>query len=169
MNLVPHTDPVLRQVSTPFDFQNPPMDPEELSRGLLEAMGRHKGLGISAVQVGIPLRAFAVRTDPEMVVFNPILVDTSTETVKLEEGCLSVPGVFMKVERPHLIRARFQIKTGETFTVKYSGMTARIFQHELDHLDGKLFFDGVSRLKMSMALTKAAKKGHRYKLAELIP
>lgn len=157
--------PILREVSKPFDFS---LGDAEAIADLLESnLQEHNGLGISAIQLGVPVRAFAMRTNPDVVMFNPKIVDYSKETVALDEGCLSFPGLYVKVERPRMIRARFTYKTGVTDTMKLDGMTARIFQHELDHLDGRLFYDHVSWLRLQMALKKAKKAGYTYARKDL--
>lgn len=151
---------LLREVSSPFDFNT--QDAAFLKEELVETMRSMNGLGLSAVQIGKTVRAFAVATKPEVVIFNPKIVDVSTETVSLDEGCLSFPGVIIKVRRPRRIRARFQLSDGEFHTMKFEGISARIFQHELDHLDGKLFFDTASKMKVDMALKRAGRAGHDY-------
>lgn len=162
MELVPHADPVLRQVSTPYeDFESGAS--VQLAKDLEEAMLRFDGIGLSAVQVGIPVRAFAMRTEkPNLVVFNPKIVDVSEETVALDEGCLTFPGLVVKVTRPRIIKARFTVASGDVLTLKFDGMTARCFQHEMDHLDGVLFHDHVGPLKLALDVKRAAKRGYRY-------
>lgn len=85
----------------------------------------------------------------------------------LDEGCLSFPGLLLKVSRPRLIRARFFLKDGHAQTLKFDGMTARVFLHEMEHLEGKVFFWRASRLKLEMAVKKAAKAGYDYDLRTL--
>lgn len=126
--------------SIPFDFENPPMDPQELVDQLADFMCKNRGVGLAANQVGLPWTVFVMGnpTDRENViaVFNPILVDTFGEEVYIEEGCLSYPGLFVKVKRPSGIRVRYTTAEGVTDTIKFEGFTARVFQHELDHLNG---------------------------------
>jgi peptide deformylase len=111
-------------------------------------MVAHNGLGLAANQLGIPLRVFAVTGEMPTVVFNPIIVDRREEEVELEEQCLSFPGLTLKVKRSRFIKARFALANGEIITRNFSDMTARIFQHEMDHIDGKTFIgvqEGVKR------------------------
>lgn len=143
------------------------MPPEDLASLLESTMRNLNGLGLSACQIGYNVRVFSMRTEPDVTIFNPRVVDVSNEVVELEEGCLSFPNLIVKVKRPRLIRARFQLMDGEVRTMKFDGMTARIFQHELDHLNGRLFFDQVSNLKLGMAIRKAAKTGKKYTLGQL--
>src|SRR6056300_1100872 len=111
LDLVKPDDSILKQKCEPFDFDNPHIDPEKLARDLRESMIYHKGIGLSACQVGLPYRVF-VAGDPGdidniKVFFNPRIADTSNEKVLIEEGCLSFPGLFMKVKRPATVRIRF--------------------------------------------------------------
>ena len=118
-------------------------------------MYESNGIGLAANQVGIPYRVFAMRGAPEnFVCFNPKIIQPSEMTVTLEEGCLTYPGLIVKVKRPQHIRVRFQTPNGETLTKQFTGMTARIFQHEIDHLDGVLFFNRANRYHKELALKK---------------
>jgi len=113
------------------------------------------GLGLAANQVGVPYRVFAMRGSPEnFVCFNPRIVQPSAENIILEEGCLSFPGLLVKVKRPKHIRVRFQTPNGDTRTETFIGMTARIFQHELDHLDGRLYFNRANKYHKEIAMKK---------------
>jgi len=113
------------------------------------------GIGLAANQVGVPYRVFAMRGSPEnFVCFNPRIVQPSAENIILEEGCLSFPGLLVKVKRPKHIRVRFQTPNGDTRTETFIGMTARIFQHELDHLDGRLYFNRANKYHKEIAMKK---------------
>lgn len=159
LKLIPGTDPLLKAVSVPFDFERPPIDPAILAENMAETMDANNGLGLAAPQVGIGLRVFVLKVagaeGPQaMLCFNPRIVDTGMETEKEQEGCLSFPGLFVAVERKRKVRVRFQDKTGETHTKIFEGIGARAFQHELDHLDGVLFFTKVSRFERDRAFRK---------------
>lgn len=143
MNLVKSNDPILKQKCEIFDFNNPPVDPLKLALDLRESMIYHKGIGLSACQVGLPYRVF-VAGDPGdidniKVFFNPRIVDTAEEMVLIEEGCLSFPGLFMKVKRPAHCRIRFADPNGVVDTRVYDGVPARAILHEYDHMNGTLF------------------------------
>ena len=114
--------------------------PIEIAEMLVRYMVDHNGIGLAANQLGLPYRAFAMKTDPNTVCFNPIIVDRSKEQNTLEEGCLSYPGLVVKVKRPAVIKVRYVEPNGEVQTKKFVGMTARVFQHELDHLNGVVFY-----------------------------
>ena len=155
MELVKHTDPILTTPCKPFDFQNPPFDPVEFSHELVKFMYDNNGIGLAANQVGVPYRVFSMRGSPEnFVCFNPKIVQPSEMMVTLEEGCLSYSGLIVKVKRPQHIRVRFQTPNGETLTKQFTGMTARIFQHEYDHLEGILYFNRASRYHREVAIKK---------------
>lgn len=155
--LVPCTDPILKQPLEKFNFQSPPMDPIELAHDLAETMIANNGLGLSANQMGLPYRAFAMKAEKIIVCFNPIIVDTSTEMVTLEEGCLSFPLLFVKVKRPKKIKVRYTEPNGNVVTKIFDGMTARVFQHELSHLNGKSFIEEASRIHVEQAKNKMKK------------
>lgn len=154
LKLVPDSDPILRTVCEPFDFNDPQYDPEELAEALVECMTKHNGLGLSANQVGLNVRVFALASDPYYVCFNPRIVTPSEELIVLEEGCLTYPGLFVKVKRPRHIRMRFQGPDGQTYTKQFTGMTARAVLHEIDHLDGKVFYEQANRIHRDAALKK---------------
>lgn len=163
LTLVQANDPVLKTACIPFDFANPPMDPEKLAKSLVEAMAEFNGIGLSANQVGLPWRVFAMVGYPvNFVLFNPRIVDTSEETDMAEEGCLSYPGIVINIKRPHAVRIRFQGPDGETYTKQFGGMTARIICHEMEHMDGKNFIQNISKLRADIAIKKA-KKHYNFK------
>jgi peptide deformylase len=134
---------VLREATADFDFTNPPFDAVTFANHLAHVMLEKQGVGLAANQLGYPYRICAVASQPVLVMFNPRIVDYSDEAVTLEEGCLSYPGLIVKVTRPKSIRIRFTYPNGMTETKKYTGMTARVIQHEVEHLDGGRFFEGV--------------------------
>lgn len=161
-DLVNCNDPILRDEVETFDFSNPPVDPLDLASDLAETMLHHNGIGLAAPQCGLPYRIFVMKGVEIIPCFNPRIVDMSTETIVLEEGCLSYPDLFVKVKRPRRIKVRFTEPNGKTSTHVYDGMTARIFQHELDHLNGIRYIDRANRIHLEQA-RKAAKKAQRNK------
>jgi peptide deformylase len=155
MNLVKSDDIILKQNCTEFDFSNPPFDPIEFSKELVKFMYDSNGIGLAANQVGVPYRIFSMRASPEnFVCFNPRIVQYSEQTIILEEGCLSYPNLIVKIKRSQHIRCRFQIPNGETLTKQFTGMSARIFQHELDHLNGEIFYNKANRVHREQAMRK---------------
>ena len=136
-----------------FDFKNPPFDPIEFAQDLVKFMYEHNALGIAANQVGTPYRIFAMRGHPEnFVCFNPKIVQPSEKTVVLEEGCLSYSGLLVKIKRPEFVRVRFTTPNGDTITRQFVGMSARVFQHEYEHLDGVRFYDNANRFHRERAM-----------------
>lgn len=156
-NLVDCNDPILKTQLDNFDFHNPPCDPVQLARDLTETMIANNGLGLSANQLGLPYRVFAVNSSTVLVCYNPRLVDVSEETIYLEEGCLSFPDLFVKVKRPRRIRIRYTEPNGNTVTRVFEGLTARVMQHELDHLNGIRYTDRANRIHLEQARKKKKK------------
>jgi peptide deformylase len=148
------------KVTATWSFDSPAMDTKELAKELIDSMWKNSGLGISANQIGHSYRVFAMRgatKDESIVCFNPIIKDFSPEMNTMEEGCLSLPDVFARVVRPAHVAISYHNEDGKEEGQLASGMTARVFQHELDHLDGILFVDRVGELTRQRAFTKARK------------
>ena len=160
-DLIEHDSAILEQELPLFNFDNPPTDPEELARNLLDTMRHHKGIGLSANQVGLPYRVFIMEGEPAFACFNPKIVDVSEEIVSLMEGCLSYKGVGVPIKRPAHVRVRFTAPNGNTMTRKFTGMTARIFLHEYDHLQGVNFLRRMHPVHKEKAL-RQLKKYTRY-------
>jgi peptide deformylase len=157
-DLVDKHHPILKTELDKFDFQNPPTDPIQLAHDLAETMLAKGGIGISANQIGLPYRVFAMMAEKIIVCFNSILLSESDEQIVLEEGCLSYPNLFVKIKRPQEIRVRYTEPNGNIITEKFSGMTARVFQHELDHLNGIVYTKRANLIHLEQA-KKNAKKG----------
>lgn len=138
-----------------FNFNDPPFDPIEYAQTLIKFMYDKNGLGLAANQVGTPYRIFAMRGSPEnFVCYNPKIVERSQREILLEEGCLSYPNLIVKIKRPESIRVRFSTPNGDTLTKQFTGMTARVFQHEYDHLDGVRFYDKANRFHRDQAMRR---------------
>jgi len=153
--LVKETDPFLREKPETFNFESPQVDPEKLSAQLIENMIHHEGYGLSANQIGIPVQAFAMRMDERvLVVFNPEILEWSDDTTYMKEGCLSFPGLWIAIERAKSVAVKFQVFDGEDQAGSMTDLSARIFQHESEHMDGDLFIDNVSGLKLKLAMRK---------------
>lgn len=139
----------------PFDFSNPPFDAIEFAKELVKFMHERNALGVAANQVGVPYRIFAMRGMPEnFVCFNPKIVQFSEKTVVLEEGCLSYPGLLVKIKRPEFVRVRFNTPNGDAMTKQFIGMTARVYQHEYEHLEGHRFYDKSNKFHRDQAMRK---------------
>ena len=165
-DIVKHTDPILKEVMPAFDFRNPVMDPLQLYTDLAETMRENNGMGLSANQIGVRTRAFVMTGEEILGVFNPRVVNESSETVMLEEGCLSYPNLFVKIKRPKSIKVRFTTPDGQTTTKTFTGMTARVFLHELDHLDGIAHTSRANRYHLEQA-KKLVKKLKNRQLSSL--
>jgi peptide deformylase len=138
-----------------FDFKDPPFGPIQFAQTLVKFMYDSNGLGVAANQVGVPYRIFSMRGVPEnFVCYNPKIISTSKDQIVLEEGCLSYPGLIVKVKRPSVIRVRFSTPNGDVLTKQFIGMSARVFQHEYDHLDGIRFFDRANKFHRDQAMRK---------------
>ena len=116
------------------------LDRHHLSRVLIDNMIHHEGIGISANQIGIWERAFAMVRDLEnnevIVCFNPRIIKSYSEEVEMEEGCLSYPELFLKVKRPDKIIVKYEDEDKKTHKIKLEGLASRVFQHEYDHMEG---------------------------------
>lgn len=144
--------------SSAWDFSNPPADSGAIEDEIVRLMNEEGGVGFAANQMGFLYRVFAINLGAEIVFFyNPEVIEHGTEVVAMTEGCLSFPGLFMKVKRPATATIRYQDRDGTVYTQELTGLTARCFLHELDHLDGICFTDRVSKLTLSMAQNKRAK------------
>ena len=153
--LVKETDPFLREKPEIFNFENPQVDSEKLSAQLIENMIHHEGLGLSANQIGIPVTVFAMRMDDHaLVMFNPEILEWSEDTTYMKEGCLSFPGLWIAIERAKTVAVKFQVFDGEDQAGSMTDLSARIYQHESEHMDGDLFIDKVSGLKLKLAMRK---------------
>lgn len=160
LELIDCNDPLLKQEMEPFDFSNPPVNPLDLVTDLAETMLANNGIGLSANQCGLPYRVFVMLGQELIPCFNPRIVDVSQETIVLEEGCLSYPDFFVKVKRPRRIKVRYADPRGQVTTEVFDGMTARVFQHELDHLNGINYQQRANRYHLQQARKKKPKKNN---------
>ena len=143
LELINPNDPVLNEPTMMFDFDRPPIDPDQLFAQLAEIMVENKGMGLAANQVGIPYSVFVLgdpsNADSIIPVFNPKILNRTGDLYYAEEGCLTYPGLYVKVKRYSQIRTRYTTNANVTDTIKLSGVTSRVFQHEYDHLEGIKF------------------------------
>jgi peptide deformylase len=159
MKLVDSNDPILKQTCEKYNFLNPQVDLRELADDMVRTMYENSGMGLSANQVGIPLQIFVMAAEQPVLVINPKILVESEELVELDEGCLSFPGDWVKIKRPIWIKARYNLAIGQAQTFRFEGMTARVFQHEYDHVvNGKTMFDHLSKLKRDMYFKKKMKR-----------
>lgn len=155
----------IHKPSEKFDFQNPQFDPIEFAKYLASKMIAEKGIGLAAPQLGFNIQAIAIQSNPVIVMYNPRIVDYSSEEVVLEEGDISYPGLFIEKIRPRKIKVRYTEPNGNVVTAKYTDLTSRIIQHCMDYTQGKRYFDNISPLKLQIAIKRAKKKfGILYRL-----
>jgi len=153
---------VLKVPVLKFDFSIPPVDPIQLAYELAGAMLKHNGMGLSANQLGLPYRVFAIKANPVIVCFNPFIVDESADKIYLDEGCLSYPSLIVKVKRSKTIKVRYTEPNGNVVTKTLDGLTSRIFQHEYDHLQGINFTKRASKIHLEQARNRL-KSGKPFK------
>jgi peptide deformylase len=167
-------DPRLRQISSPVEKVDDGV--RALVADMFETMYAAPGIGLAAVQVGVPKRILVIDLqEPEeedgepvrdpRVFINPEIVEHSDQDVPYTEGCLSVPDQYAEVDRPDRIRARWLDLDGKPHDEVIEGLLATCLQHEMDHLEGILFIDHLSRLKREMILKKLAKLRKELKAA----
>jgi len=155
-------DPLLKQVSKPVDRVDD--DLRALMDDMLETMYAAPGIGLAAIQIGVPKRVIvmdiAKQDEPKAPRYfvNPEILWASEETAPYEEGCLSVPEIYDEVERPARVKIRYLNYAGEPVEEDAEGLFAVCIQHEMDHLDGVLFIDHLSRLKREQAVKKVKKQ-----------
>lgn len=164
-------DPVLRQISTPVDAVTPEL--QTLIDDMFATMYAAPGIGLAAIQVGVPKRLLVIDLqepgpvaegeeegepvkDPRVFI-NPEILESSEVTVPYNEGCLSVPDQYAEVMRPDRVRVRWQDRDGMQRDEWLDGLLAVCIQHEMDHLNGILFIDHLSRLKRDMIMKKLVK------------
>lgn len=157
LKLLKEDHPLLTQRLEKFDFAGD-VDPVALEADMIKLMQDNYGMGIAANQVGFDRRVIIVQPkgkDP-IGMFNPEIIE-SQGTCTDEEGCLSFPGLFIKVERFDTITVKYLDKDNNSCTITLSGMDAKCVQHEVDHLDGICFTTRVSRLKLDLARKRQRK------------
>lgn len=151
LDILEFPDPRLRRIAKPVDAVGE--SEKALAEAMIETMYAARGIGLASIQVNDDRRVFVMdvsdgHTEP-MVFFNPEILERSGEQV-CEEGCLSIPGVTADVQRADRVRVRALNLAGEPFELEMDGLAAVCIQHEIDHLDGKVFFDRLSPLKRRM-------------------
>ena len=161
-------DPVLRRRSKPVGKIDDEI--KKLIKDMFETMYDAPGVGLAAIQIGVAKRVVtidATRGDDEkdpMVFINPEIISSSDDADVKEEGCLSIAEFYEEVERPSAVTVRYMDEKGKTHEIEADGLLARALQHEIDHLNGVLFIDHISKLKrdrVTKKFTKAAKATKR--------
>ena len=152
---------LLRQVSKPVEKVG--KEEQQLMKDMLETMYAANGIGLAAIQIGVPKRIIVMdisqdgkKKEPRYFV-NPVILKKNSEMMTYEEGCLSVPNQFAEIDRPKKCEIEYLDFSGEKKNLKAEGLLATCIQHEMDHLEGILFIDYLSKLKKSMIIKKLSK------------
>ncbi len=154
-------DPVLRQVSKPVERVDDAL--RKLADDMLETMYEAPGIGLAAIQIGEPLRLLVIDLAKEgeppapHVFINPQVLESAEQRSVYEEGCLSIPDYYAEVERPASVRVQYIDRDGRQQEIMAEGLMATCLQHEIDHLNGVLFIDYISKLKRDMVMKKFRK------------
>jgi len=137
-------------------------DRKQIKEDLFETMDNFKGIGLSGNQVGIMERVFVMYSNftkrEKIVCFNPKIILASETQELMDEGCLSFPGLWLKVKRPSWIEVEYENENGEVIKDTFTDLTARVFQHEMDHMEGVDFTKKVSRLRLDRARKRVTKQ-----------
>ena len=154
-------NPILRQISKPVNGVG--AEEKKLMDDMLETMYAANGIGLAAIQIGIPKRIIVMdlskdenKKEPKFFV-NPVIKNKDTSNSTYEEGCLSVPNQFAEIDRPKKCEVEYLDYNGDKKILKADGLLATCIQHEMDHLEGILFIDYLSKLKKSMIIKKLSK------------
>ncbi len=154
-------DEILKKISEPIEKVG--INEKKLINDLFETMYHSKGIGLAAVQLGIPKRILVIDVSNKdekkqpLSFINPIIKKISTETSTYEEGCLSIPDTFIEIERPKICEIEYVDINEKKKFLKCDGLLSTCLQHEINHLDGKLIIDHLSKLKRDMIVKKISK------------
>ena len=155
-------DPILRQISQPVETVG--IEEQQLMDDMLETMYDAPGIGLAAIQIGVPKKIIVMDISREkenknpMYFVNPVIKNKSEEMSRCEEGCLSLKNVFVEVDRPSTCEVEYLDYNGEKRNLKCDGLLATCIQHEVDHLNGVLMVDYLSKLKKTMIIKKLFKQ-----------
>ena len=160
IQLVEPKNPALHTIASVNPFDEKDVDWEKRQDDMIQLMKDRFGIGLAAPQLGMGYRMFVMTlsTGEDIGVFNPEILEFSEETVGIEEGCLTFPLLYFIVTRPAKVKVRFQTHDQKVVEDWLDGMDARCFQHEFDHLQGKLYLEYASDLKLKRAMKKRDKK-----------
>ena len=149
-------------LTIPLSIVNEDADRKKIKEDLFETMDHYKGIGLSGNQVGIMERVFVMYSNfsarEKIICFNPKITLASETQEFMDEGCLSFPGLWLKVKRPSWIEAEYEDENCEVIKDTLTGLSARVFQHEYDHMEGTNFTKKVSRLRLDRAKKRVIKQ-----------
>ena len=161
-NIITEPNKILRQISQPVASVR--KEEQKLMDDMLETMYFAKGIGLAAIQIGVPKRIIVMDISKDekkknpLFLINPVILKSSKKTSTYEEGCLSLQGQFAEIERPAECTIRYIDYNGKEKELKADGLLATCIQHEVDHLNGILFIDYLSKLKKDMIIKKLVKQ-----------
>ena len=168
LKLIPPNDPRVQSAIAPFTDdmlkEEGFKDRQELVEAMFLVMKKFGGIGLTCNQVGLPFNMFVagghegIEKGMSFAMFNPMIISVSEEKLRMKEGCLTYPFMFLDIERPRKCVMKYEDKDGNTKEAHLDGMMSRICQHEYDHIIGRNFTEGVSKLKLDMAKKKAIKQ-----------
>ena len=164
-NILKEPDKLLREISKPVE--NVGVEEQILMTDMLETMYAANGIGLAAIQIGIPKRIIVIDLNRDeiqkkpMYFVNPIIKNKNSECSTYEEGCLSVPNQFAEVDRPSTCEVEYLDYNGNKKILKATGLLSTCIQHEMDHLEGVLFIDYLSKLKKTMIIKKLSKQKNK--------
>ena len=155
-------DEVLRKISKPIEKIG--LNEKKLIKDLFDTMYDARGIGLAAIQIGIPKRIIVLdvakndeKKNPYCII-NPVIKKLSNEKSIYEEGCLSIPNTFIEIERPKIVVIEFIDQNGQKREIKFDGLLSTCVQHEIQHCEGKLIIDYLSKLKKDLIIKKISKK-----------
>ncbi len=160
-NIITVPDETLRKISDPIEKVG--INEKKMVKDLFETMYKYKGIGLAAVQVGILKRVLVIdvshkdEKNKPMCFINPVIKKVSDETSTYEEGCLSIPDTFIEIERPKICNVEYIDLDGKLKNIYCDGLLSTCIQHEINHLDGKLIIDHLSKLKKDLIIKKVSK------------
>ena len=160
-NIITVPDEILKKISDPIEKVG--LNEKKLVNDLFETMYNSNGIGLAAVQVGILKRILVIDISNKdekkkpLSLINPVIKKVSTETSIYEEGCLSIPETFIEIERPKICEVEYVDIDGKIKNLKCDGLLSTCIQHEINHLDGKLIIDHLSKLKRDIIIKKISK------------
>ena len=171
--LLPPQDPRVRQPVAPFKDEMLEeyglKSRQELVDGMFALMHKYGGIGLSAIQIGLPFNMFvagdheSIEKGLKIAAFNPVIIQTSSEDVLMKEGCLTFPFLFVSINRPRKCVMKYEDENRDLKEAHLDGMMSRVCQHEYDHQIGKLMVQRVSKLKLDLAYRKAEKEMKKWK------
>jgi len=161
--LIKNTDPILTKPCELFDFNNSKIDPIVFFPNMMQFMINNNGIGLAAPQIGLSLCFFIMKIDSEeFICINPRILEFSSEYELLPEGCLSFPFLELNISRPKTIKVEYYNEKNEKLERELTGLKARCFQHEFDHLNGITFDKKISKLVLDIAKRRQKKlKGRK--------